>query len=92
MRSTTFHRSLLPALLCVGILAACGHEVPFTGASPLDGSWTSPHLPYDITLTGMIGVADAVRTKDLQDGDPVLRLSAMEGPHITARQWMPDGQ
>ncbi len=82
----------LPALLLVTALAACGHEAPFMNSRALDGSWTSPQLPYDIALNGMIGLAEDVRTKALQEGDPVLRLSAVEGPRLTARQWMPDGQ
>ena len=82
----------LPLLLLVGTLAACSHDAPFTGSNPLDGTWTSAQLPYDIVFHGMIGLAEGVRTKALQDGDPVLRLSAIEGSHMTARLWTPDGQ
>lgn len=75
----------------IGLLAGCAHDVPSPTVSALDGFWTSSQLDYDLVLSGMIGFAERARTAGIQDGDPVLRLSAMEGTRITARQWMPDG-
>lgn len=91
MRSVT-RKTMLSALLLTGVLMGCVHEPPPPSTNLLDGYWTSTQLGYDITINGMIGLAEGARTKGLQDGDPVLRLSAMEGVRITARQWMPDGQ
>ncbi len=83
---------LLAHCTIAGLLMGCAHEAPPPATSAFDGIWTSGQLDYDIALSGMIGLAEQARAKGIQDGDPVLRLSAMEGKRVTARQWLPDGQ
>ncbi len=82
----------LALCLIAGLLIGCAHEPPPPATSAFDGIWTSAQLDYDIALSGMIGLAERSRAKGIQDGDPVLRLSAMEGARVTARQWLPDGE
>ncbi len=89
---TLFIQFLLTFCLIAGLVMGCVHEAPPPATNAFDGMWTSAQLDYDIALSGMIGLAERTRAKGIQDGDPVLRLSAMEGKRVTARQWLPDGQ
>jgi hypothetical protein len=91
MKFLTRH-AWIAALLLMETLSGCVHDPTPTSTSPLDGLWASPPLGYDLALAGMIGLAEGAKAKGLQDGDPVLRLTALEGSRILARQWMSDGQ
>jgi hypothetical protein len=56
-----------------------------------DGTWTSAQIGYDLHVMGPLGTAVRARAAGVQDGDPVFRMTSMEGMHFNARQWLTDG-
>jgi len=101
-RDRTFHSQQpergdvlrLAATFCLALVtfpSGCAQTQTPPVPGMFDGIWTSAQVGYDVHVMGPLGTAIRTRAAGVQEGDPVFRMTSIEGMRFTARQWFTDG-